>query len=32
VLREALELRAILALALVTTAAVGATRWGAGAR
>jgi inner membrane transporter RhtA len=31
VLREALELRAILALALVTTAAVGATRWGAGA-
>jgi inner membrane transporter RhtA len=31
VLREALELRAIIALALVTTAAVGATRWGAGA-
>ena len=31
VLREALELRAILALALVTTAAIGATRWGAGA-
>jgi inner membrane transporter RhtA len=31
VLREALELRTILALALVTTAAVGATRWGAGA-
>ncbi len=29
VLREALELRAILALALVTTAAIGATRWGA---
>jgi inner membrane transporter RhtA len=28
VLREALELRAILALALVTTAAIGATRWG----
>jgi inner membrane transporter RhtA len=31
VLREALELRTILALALVTTAAIGATRWGAGA-
>jgi inner membrane transporter RhtA len=31
VLREALELRTILALALVTTAAAGATRWGAGA-
>ena len=29
VLREALELRAILALLLVTTAAIGATRWGA---
>jgi len=29
VLREALELRAILALVLVTTAAIGATRWGA---
>jgi inner membrane transporter RhtA len=29
VLREALELRAILALALVTTAAIGATQWGA---
>jgi inner membrane transporter RhtA len=29
VLREALELRAILALALVTIAAIGATRWGA---
>ncbi|HEX3270088.1 MAG TPA: EamA family transporter [Ktedonobacterales bacterium] len=31
VLREALELRAIIALALVTTAAIGATRWGAAA-
>jgi inner membrane transporter RhtA len=31
VLREALELRAIIALALVTAAAIGATRWGAGA-
>jgi inner membrane transporter RhtA len=29
VLREILELRAIIALALVTTAAIGATRWGA---
>jgi inner membrane transporter RhtA len=29
VLREVLELRAIIALALVTTAALGATRWGA---
>jgi inner membrane transporter RhtA len=29
VLREALEMRAIIALALVTTAAIGATRWGA---
>jgi inner membrane transporter RhtA len=29
VLREALELRTILALILVTTAAIGATRWGA---
>jgi inner membrane transporter RhtA len=28
VLREALELRSILALALVTTAAIGATQWG----
>jgi inner membrane transporter RhtA len=31
VLREVLEVRTILALALVTTAAVGATRWGAAA-
>jgi inner membrane transporter RhtA len=31
ILREALELRTILALILVTTAAIGATRWGAGA-
>jgi inner membrane transporter RhtA len=29
VLREVLELRAIIALVLVTTAAIGATRWGA---
>jgi inner membrane transporter RhtA len=32
VLREILELRAIIALALVTTAALGATRWGAKTR
>jgi inner membrane transporter RhtA len=32
ILREALELRTILALILVTTAAIGATRWGARAR
>lgn len=32
VLREVLELRAIIALALVTTAAIGATRWSARTR